>query len=310
MRHGLEVREVEAQPLVGVERAGLADVGAEHLAKRPMKEVRRGMVALDGPAADEVDGELGRGARGREGRPRGDPVQVAARLVLDRVEDREGLPADQGVARVAHLAAHLGVEGGLVEDEEHALSGGDDLEQFRGRALVGVDRVAGEEGGSVRRRAAALSRRDDDLLLLGRAAPLPLLLHQGLEALRVDGDPPLGGDHLSQVQRKPVGVVELEHGLAWEGPGRGRLVEALQAALERPAEALLLGSDHPAQGRLLAPELREDIPQGGDNRLDQFLEEARLEPQVPAVEGGAAQDPADDVVATLVSGKDPVGDGA
>ena len=53
--------------------------------------------------------------------------------------------------------------------------------------------------------------------LLGRAAALALLLHQGLEPCGVDGDPPLGGDDLRQVE-EAVGVVELEDDGAAEEP--------------------------------------------------------------------------------------------
>jgi hypothetical protein len=73
--HGLKVREVEAQPVRGVERARLADVGAEDLAQRPVQQVRRRVVALDGPAPAQVHGELGaaprpRGCRRRAGEHR------------------------------------------------------------------------------------------------------------------------------------------------------------------------------------------------------------------------------------------------
>jgi hypothetical protein len=106
---------------------------------------------------------------------------------------------------------------------------------------LAVERVAREDRRGVRRGRPALGGRHDDLLLLRGAAALALLLHQGLEARGVDRDAALGGDHLGQVKREAVGVVELEDDRAREEPRGGGLVKALEAALEGPAEALLLG---------------------------------------------------------------------
>ena len=54
---GLEVGEIEAETVGGVERAGLADVRAEDFAQGPVEEVGRGVVAVDGAAAGRGDGE-------------------------------------------------------------------------------------------------------------------------------------------------------------------------------------------------------------------------------------------------------------
>ncbi len=51
----LVVAEVEAQPVRADVRAGLLDVGAEHLAQRPVQDVGRGVVAADRVAARSVD---------------------------------------------------------------------------------------------------------------------------------------------------------------------------------------------------------------------------------------------------------------
>jgi hypothetical protein len=80
VRDRLEVREVEAQAVRGIEGAGLADVGAEDLAQGPVEEVGRRVVALDGAPADEVDREVGGGARAGRGRPGATFVEVAPDL--------------------------------------------------------------------------------------------------------------------------------------------------------------------------------------------------------------------------------------
>jgi hypothetical protein len=53
------MREVEAQALLGLGRAGLADVRAEHLAQRPVDQVRGGVVARDRAAGHRRNDELG-----------------------------------------------------------------------------------------------------------------------------------------------------------------------------------------------------------------------------------------------------------
>ena len=221
-----------------------------------------------------------------------------------------GLPPMRAWPVSPDLAAHLGVEGRAVEDEEHPLLRADDLEHRGVGALRGVERVAREEGRRMRVVRRALGGRHDDLLLLRGAPALPLLLHERLEARRVDRDAALGGDHLGQVEGESVGVVELEDDRARERTGRRGLVEAPQPALERPAEALLLGLDDAPDRGLLAPELGEHPAERLDDGIDELLEEAGAEPEVAPVEGRAAQDPPDDVVAALVAGKDAVGDGA
>ena len=77
--------------------------------------------------------------------------------------------------------------------------------------------------------------------------PLALLVHQYLEALLVDSEAGLGNELERQVDREPVRVVQQERvggrdpliaGLAGLLDQLGQPLEAL---LERPAEALLLG---------------------------------------------------------------------
>ena len=78
----------------------------------------------------------------------------------------------------------------------------------------------------------------------GGARLLALALHGGVEAFGVDGDAARLERVLGQVERKAVGVVERERGLALEPvaalEAAALLVEDGEAALERLAEAGLL----------------------------------------------------------------------
>src|SRR5687768_14020595 len=103
-------------------------------------------MAADGAAAGVFDGEVrGRAGGGKLRGDGGEFVEVAAGFVFDRVGDLDGLAGNDGGAGVAGLAAHLGVEGGAVEDDEGVFVGLDDIGEDRVDGFGGVDRVAGEE---------------------------------------------------------------------------------------------------------------------------------------------------------------------
>ena len=122
LAHRCVVREVESR-LVGVdERALLLYVRPEHLAQRLVHQVRGRVVAHGAPAPRDVD-------------VRGDPVAhleaaggeravMAKHVGLDllRVGDGEGAARGNQLARVAHLAARLGVERRSVEHDDRRLA--------------------------------------------------------------------------------------------------------------------------------------------------------------------------------------------
>jgi hypothetical protein len=60
LRHGRQVREVEAQAIRRDQRSLLRHVGAEHRAQGPVQKVGGRVVAANGVAALDVDGELER----------------------------------------------------------------------------------------------------------------------------------------------------------------------------------------------------------------------------------------------------------
>ena len=114
--HRPVVAEVEAQAVGGDERAGLLHVGAEHLAQRPVQDVRAGVVAPDRLAPRRVD---------RRGRllPRAQLALDDAHAVADEPGQRVGRVEHLGPpgvggdrAGVADLAAALGVERRAVEE--------------------------------------------------------------------------------------------------------------------------------------------------------------------------------------------------
>ena len=141
-----------------------------------------------------------------------------------------------------------------------------------------------------------------------------LLLHQLLEALVVDREALLGEQLLRQVVGEAVGVVQPERvgGVDPRGLLLARaldqLAQHLAAAVERPAEALLLVADPAHHGLALGGELGIGRRQDLERALGEAVDVGRLEADRPALLDRAAHDPAQHVAAVLVRGHDAVGD--
>ena len=224
-------------------------------------------------------------------------------------------------AVVAHLAAHLGVEGGLVQHHD-ALHAGHQLLgllvlHHQGHHAGAVD------GGVVVAHKLGLGHVLAELHagpaqvaqgLPGLAGPLLLLLHQLLEALLVHGHALLGHHLHGQVDGEAVGVVQLE------GVGAGEdllplglvllqhVVEDLQAAVDGAGEVLLLGADDLGDIVLPLPQLGVVALVLVDDGVAHLIEEGVVDAQQLAVAGGPAEEPAEHVAPALVGGEHAVAD--
>ena len=156
---------------------------------------------------------------------------------------------------VADLAAALGVERGLVEEDldelgvaitarhvEHVEDPGngvvgDVAEEHRDAVLLD-DAAVGVDVGVLPMDAA------------GRLRPLALLGHLRLEPGEIDRDATLRGDLLGQLEREPVGVVEGERRrtrqdvASFRGIVAELALEDRQPVAQRVAEVLLLLAEH------------------------------------------------------------------
>ena len=147
-------------------------------------------------------------------------------------------------ALVGDLAAAGGVERRLAQlREEGAVAEvlvGVELGEHVGLVVADERRrvgCAGEVGGALRVRLAAGAR---DRAVLG---------HPGAVVVDVDGLAALLGELDRELEREAVGGGERERVLARDRVLAGELVEDLEAALERLAEALLLRLDDRARSR-------------------------------------------------------------
>ena len=222
----LRMREVETEPVGRDQRALLRHVRAEHAAERGVKEMGGGMVGADLLPARRVDREPHRVAD-RE-RARLDLAVVdeeAVRLLLHVVDGEARALVALDRTGIADLAAQLGVERRLVDDDRDLVACARRFDRLAGAAdhrqhlgLGGLGAVAEELG-----RPEPLAELEPDRIGLRLAGPRPararlllLPLHGAGEAVGVDRDAARLQRVLGEVEREAEGVVEPEGDVAGE----------------------------------------------------------------------------------------------
>ncbi len=123
-------------------------------------------------------------------------------------------------AAIAHLAAGFGVEAGLIQNQADfdvarylsVLLEALRIDPAEQRAVATVDLVFVYVLGG--RQFVIGEVGQQGIALLGGPSPLPLLVHQLGETIRVDGQPSLLSHQLRQVQREAIRVIELERVVA------------------------------------------------------------------------------------------------
>ena len=141
----------------------------------------------------------------------------------------------------------------------------------------------------------------------------PLLFEGRLEAFAVNRQAFLLGEFLEELDRDPVGLVEVEDRLPRHGVAAGAFhafelpLRDIGSAVQGAGEALLflaqLGCDNVAA----FTELRKNIAHLVDHDRQQGVEKSAVEPEFASVSECAADDPAKDIAAAFIGGHDPVG---
>ena len=120
------------------------------------------------------------------------------------------------------------------------------------------------------------------------------------------------GDLDSQVDGETKGVVQLKGNVARKHSALGErgqgLVQVNAAVVERRGETLLLGCDDALDERDVLEKLRIGLTHLSVDLVDELGQEGALDAQQAAVEHGAAEQAAQDVLATLITGQDAVRD--
>ncbi|SPB30827.1 hypothetical protein MAJHIDBO_01146 [Propionibacterium freudenreichii subsp. shermanii] len=312
--------EIEAQVAGLVVRPGLGGRGSHQFAQRRMDDVRCRVGLACTLAVHCVNhrlhlitgAQLAAGAHGVH--------HEAGDRTLD-VDDLEFARVRPQHASIGILTAHLGVEGGLLEDDLAKLPGPQVVDHVAVRdesADPGRDGQLGiaHEGclTTVAQFAIALGVLQIALLRLrvGLGACL-LLVHQRAEGGLIDVQALLGGHLEGEVDGETVGVMQLEGLVAAQFVGTRRTclghchVEQLGARVERALEALRL-----VVGDVLdALPLVVDLGVGGMHALttdvEQFGERDLLDPQQPHGADRAAHQASQDIAAGLIARGHPVG---
>ena len=276
-----------------------------------MEDVGGGMVEPRRLAQRLVDLEDGRAAPHHRAahdapvvhdQPWAGPLRV---LHLDQRSVGERDPAT-----VADLAAGFAVEGRLGRDDLDLLPLGRDL------ALLAADREGEDLGLKGSGPVAGKARHDFAERARGRgrearplAGPLALRPHRLLEAGVVDRKSLVAQDVLGQVDRKAVGVVELEGDLAGKRrAARGAqafdlFAEQAETLLQRVSEALLLAGDGGPDARAALDQFRVARAEDVADRVGDRTEERVREAEHPPLARGAPQQAAQHVAAALVRGQ-------
>ncbi len=224
-------------------------------------------------------------------------------------------------AVVGHLAAHLGVEGGLVQHHDGLHAGHDLLgllvlhHQSHYLGVVNGGMVIAHKLG-LGHVLAELHAGPAQIAqsLPGLPGPLALLLHLLVELILVQGHALLLHHLQGQVDGEAVGVIELEGVGAGEGllplglVALQHLIEDAQAAVDGLGEVLLLHPDDLGDIVLTLPQLGVVALVLVDDGVAHLIEEGLVHTQELAVAGGPAQQAAQHVATALVGGQHAVAD--
>ena len=315
----LEVCKVKAQVLGRHQRAGLGDVLAQDLLKGSVEQVRGGVVAAQGATALGVERRGHSGTDGQRALGNVRDVGIQAVVVLGIGNGKNNALGGK-LSGIALLATHLGVERGAGEHDLDVLAGGSGLDGLAvahdGDNLGALDHIvviAVELG-----RCDLVGKLDPNVVEaapgvafgIGAGAGL-LVLHAGGKAVHVDIVASGAGDLDGQVDGETKGVVQLKGNIARKHSTLGKrcqgLIQVDATVVERRGETLLLGGDDTLDERDVLEQLRIGLAHLSVDLVDELGQEGTLDTQQATVEHGTAEQTAKDVLATLVTGEDAVG---
>ena len=289
-----------------------------------MKKVRPGVIAADRLPALAVD-RCGRLLAGLD-RSFQKVAKVPCQTLDDRCRVQHADPTGRGRDRpgISNLAAGLRIEGSPIEEDFDQFGGiGSLLAVDVGKQVLDRARHHGQDPRfhvnflvpEELRRAEFhpyLAPRGSDVLCRRGACPArlagpsPLLLHRDVETATVDFDPPLPRDLFGQIDRKAVGVVELEGDFSPDsGPTSRQLrLEQRRPGPQRAQERLLLVHGNPLDEVPVALEFRVRAPHDVGHDVDDIGGDEAFGTETLSHEHGPADQPAKHVTAALVRRED------
>ena len=298
-----EMGEVEAGALRRDQRAFLLHVITEHIAQRRVHQVRCRVIALDGFAQVVVDLCMHAVAFAQLARIDDADVQEGLALFLRVLHEKHRIVAEQP-ASIADLAARLGVERGFLEHHDRALIRADALDP------LAVDEQIAHPADLL---DPVIARKHRDRIhvdrlvvvnaeLAGRARAFALRVHSDLEPRVIDREVAFARDVRGQVDRKTVGVVQSERGLArYRAPAHVADVrfEDAHALIERFREPLFLELEHTHHIVGGRDEFGVGLPHLILQRLDEPVEERVFHTELVAVPYRTPDDTPQNITAAL-----------
>ena len=296
------------------------DMVAQHRLQRLLQQMGGGVGAHDGLAALHVNGGHHNIVHLDGAGDHLAVMQVLTALVLLNVRHHEAAVAHEDHALVGDLAAHFGVEGGLVQHDDALFAAGNgagNLIAHAHRQNLGVAVILGvadKGGGGVVQPQVDACPGQIAQRLPGFPGANLLLLHQLGKSRLIQRHILVGHHFQGQVNGEAVGIVQLE------GVGAGELRLALGLMLCQH-----IGEDRHATvdgaGKVLFLHLYNlgdivaALPQIGvvnlvflHHGLHDLIEEGVVDAQELAMAGCPPQQTAQDVAAAFVAGKHAVGD--
>ena len=217
-RHGLEMGEVKAQPVRIHIRSLLLHMRAEHFLQRFLHQMRCRMVAGCRTARGRIHIKPDRIPGFQHALRDGPDVADPAAAQMDGILHPELTLRPGDDAGVAGLAAHGPVERGGVHNDRTLLAVRERLRHFTLRGqhadlrLFAQAVIAVKAGGDAA--VDLIIDRSVRAHVVGRlpcrAGTLPLLLHAGIEGIRIHGNALLFQDLLRQVKRESVRIIQRE----------------------------------------------------------------------------------------------------
>ncbi len=224
---------------------------------------------------------------------------------LRRIAHLETHPWRLDHTGVTHLPSRLGVERRHIQHDDTMSTFIDVLDalsftqQRQHTGSRGQRLVANEHCRLVHARITQTFR----FKLTRTTRTFALCLHRTLETGLIDPQPALTGDVGGQIQRKAVGIVELEHRVTVKSiadEGLDILLEDTHADIQRSGKLFLLEQQNPFDLRSLFMQLGIGIPHHISQRCDQPVKESLAHAELVTMSTGAAQYASQHVTTTFV----------
>ena len=318
----LEVSEVEAKTIRANIATCLLNVSAKNLAKSSMQDMSARMVARDAGTTLSVNLCRNRHANCKCSGSNGGNMAYQAffwRLGIDYLK-LHTISGDG--AGIANLAAHFSVERGNVKHNFALLASSEGINAFtvahnRANLSIGGKALIANELGCTKllqeigMNAAVGAPCSFGVLNVCSASAIALLFHAASKFLFIDGITTFFADFRSYLDGKTVGVMQDKGGRAGKHGafhlGKG-IVEVSLTLTKRCTKALFFGENNALDKLFVLDELGIHVAHKLDDLVNVVGKEGTFDAKGVALHNRATKQTTQNIAATLVGGKNAIGD--